>query len=140
MICSHFVIVDERVILTDFTNKVLSVLFYSPEIQMVLNNVEHFLFYIVRRVNVKLTWWHHEQELLVVSLGCWKSNHFEHCVQTSIDLVLEATLLSVVYDGKVRVADPGIDQLFVEFTSLFNCLISCLVVLICIKLGCSIGR
>lgn len=106
-------IVDEGVVLTDFTNEILGILIFSAEIQVILNDVEHFFFNIMRRVYVKLAWGHHEQELLVVSLGCWKSNHFEHCVQTPIDLVLEATLLTVVNDGKVGVADPCINQLLV---------------------------
>lgn len=107
---------------------------------MVLNHVKHFFFNIMWRIYVKLSRCHHEQEFLMVSLGRWKSYHFEHCVKASIDLILESTLLSVVNNGEVRVADPSINQLLVEFSCLIDCLVSSLIILICVKFSCSIGR
>lgn len=44
----------------------------------------------------------------------WQSNRFEDSIDTAVDFPLEPIGLLIVNDGELRVADPRIDQLFVE--------------------------
>lgn len=75
--CTHFMRVDKRVIFTNFPYKSLCTL---SRCQENLRNVENFLLNFTWGVDVECTRLHYKQEFLVVRLGCWKTDDFEHCV------------------------------------------------------------
>ena len=58
---------------------------------MIFDNVEDFLFYFRGCIDVELTRWHDQQELLVMCLRCWKPDNLECGVQYSINFVLKVT-------------------------------------------------
>lgn len=98
-------------------------------------NMEDLLLYLLRGHYIKLARWHNQQELLVVCLGSRQANNLEHGVETSINLILEAALLSIVNDGKLGMAHPSINQLFVKLYSLVHSLVPRLIIDICVELG-----
>lgn len=76
---------------------------------MVLNNMEHLFFHFRRGHNIELTGRHDQQEFFMMCLGCWKTDHLKHGIETPIDLILEASLDPVVHDCKMGVSDPSIN-------------------------------
>lgn len=101
-------VVNERIVFADLAHKVLDARLLPSLGQVVLNDMEHFLFHSRRRVNVELARRHNKKELLVVGLGRWQSDHLEHRIQTPIDFILESALI-VVNDAEVRMANPRVD-------------------------------
>ncbi len=75
--------------------------------------MENLFLYLSRRIDVEISNWHYKQKLFVVTLRSRKPNDFEHGVQDSVYLVLEASGLLVVYNAEMGMAYPCVNQLFV---------------------------
>ena len=131
LVNTHLVLIHVRIVLPILLHKSLSVAFGAGEECNFL--LEHFFLYILRRVHIKHTWRHDEQELLVVCLWGRQANRLEASFDASLDFVFKP--IAVVFnDGEVRVAHPGIDKFLIEFLSLLNCLIASLVVVTSVEL------
>lgn len=123
-----FMIVDEGIILANFSDDIVDLLVCSEREESFFN-VEVFLFHITWHDNIIIVLVCNKQEFLDESRRGRQSDEFKYCFQAVINLSLEAQAV-VLDNAEMRVSNPGIDELLIKILSLFNAFISCLIILV----------
>lgn len=128
-------IIVVRIIFAHFTNEVFNLV--TCRCQECFLHVEEFFFNTLWKGYFKFTRFCYQQELLVERGRRRKSNEFKHCIQTSVNLLLEGDIMLVVIvvdNREVWMTYPRIDKLLVKFNSIFARLIASFIVGVRVKL------
>lgn len=133
----RLMIVDKGVVLSDLPHNIVDLLVCCEKHESLLN-IKVFLLHISRDTHIIIVLVSDQKEFLYKSRGRGQTDKLEDSLEAVVDLVLES-LKIILNDTEMWVADPGIDELLIEHLSIFNSLVSCLIVTICVELDCSLG-
>lgn len=107
IISSNFMIVNERIIFPNFSNKI-----FSSTCRLgkeCLTNMENFFLDIVWSIDIKLSLGHNQQKLLMMGLRSWKSNNFKYGICTSLDFSLKAISWWILNNTEMGMTNPCVN-------------------------------